>query len=352
MDEPGTPRAEHGTPPDDARPHAGASPPRPPDGPEAAGTGRQSFWRRPAGKITVAVVVVLVVLIGASFTAARMTESNRFCGTDCHEMWPYRDTWAASTHKNVNCVRCHIPPGPINFLETKFFALREVFVHFTGQVKAPIKVTRHIPNSVCQGCHAASQIGAPVTLGSPAPVTFHHDSAGHSKQLCIACHSQVVHQGLPGTALLPPQSMGACFKCHTNGPTNCSYCHQAPHQNRGPCQNCHNLGAWFGGKNFVHPQPLVGTHAQIACEQCHTKGVSVPPAGCINCHGDQHNGLVNCIQCHVLAHWIPSTFSHPQEGPHVPRGDEPLNCNACHLKGFGQPASCPCHGNNPPTGGG
>ena len=314
------------------------------------GVPHRSFWRRTSGRILLVALVVLVVFVVASFTAARFTESNRFCGSDCHEMWPYRDTWAASSHKSVDCVRCHIPPGPINLIETKLAASREVWVHFTGQVKAPIKVTRHIPDSVCQSCHPTVRISQPVVLGSPAPVTFRHDK--HTGKRCVACHAGVVHQGAPGVTVAPPSSMASCLTCHTNGTTHCDYCHTAPHPSRGPCQDCHSLGAWTGGKDFKHPQVLVGVHAQIACEQCHTKGTAVPPDGCINCHGDQHNGLRQCIQCHVLAHWIPSTFTHPQEGEHIPRGETPLQCNACHLKGFGQPASCPCHGGNPPSGGG
>src|SRR5665647_3415317 len=112
--------------------------------------------------------------------------------------------------------------------------------------------------------------------------------------------------------------MSSCFTCHPDGTKDCSYCHKPPHADRGPCQNCHNLGAWTGGKNFAHPQPLVGKHAQISCQTCHTQGTAVKPDGCINCHGDQHNGLKNCDACHNLAAWIPSTYQHPQEGPHVP----------------------------------
>lgn len=315
---------------------------------------RRSWWSRWWKRLTVIAVVVIVFLAGASVVAARFTESNRFCGTDCHEMWPYRDSWAASTHKNVDCVKCHIPPGPVNFLLTKMYASREVWVHFTGGTNKPILVTRHIPNSSCDrsGCHTSAQIAKPLVLGTPAPVTFKHLGAGHASQLCVACHAALVHGGAPGVPAVPPQSMATCFGCHNNGTKDCSYCHAAPHANRGPCQDCHNLGAWVGGKNFTHPQPLVGTHAQIACEQCHTKGVAVKPDGCVNCHGDHHNGLRNCVDCHVLKGWIPSTFKHPQEGEHVPTGEVPLQCNACHLQGFGQPASCPCHGGKPPSGGG
>ena len=319
-----------------------------------AGEPDRSWWSRWWKRLAIVAVVLVVLLIGGSALAAKFTENNKFCGTDCHEMWPYRDTWAVSTHKSVDCVKCHIPPGPINFLKTKFFASREVWVHFTGLSAKPITVTRHIPNSACDrgGCHTSAQTSKTISLGTPAPVTFQHGSSGHAKQLCVACHAVLVHLGAPGLTAAPANSMPSCFTCHPDGTKNCSYCHKPPHANRGPCQDCHNLGAWTGGKNFAHPQPLVGAHAALSCTQCHTKGTAVKPDGCINCHGDHHNGLPNCVDCHKIAGWLPSTFVHPQEGEHIPRGEVPLQCNDCHTAGFGQPASCPCHGGNPPSGGG
>jgi nitrate/TMAO reductase-like tetraheme cytochrome c subunit len=314
----------------------------------------RSWWSHWWAKAIVVAGILVVLFIGGSALAARFTESNKFCGTDCHEMWPYRDTWAASTHKNTDCVQCHIPPGPVNFVETKMYASREVWIHFTGVNKAPIKVTRHIPNSACMrsGCHTTAQTGKTLKLGQPAPVTFKHGSPGHTNQLCIACHASMVHAGAPGVSAPPANSMPSCFLCHKDGTKNCTYCHQPPHADRGPCQDCHSMSAWVGGKNFNHPQPLTGAHAALSCTQCHTKGTSVKPDGCINCHGDHHNGLPNCVDCHKITGWVPSTFVHPQEGEHVPRGEVPLQCNDCHLQGYGQPASCPCHGGNPPSGGG
>ena len=319
-------------------------------------TAGRSWWSRWWKRLAIVVGVLVVLFVGGSALAAKFTESNKFCGTDCHEMWPYRDTWAKSTHKQVDCVKCHIPPGPVNFLITKAYASREVWVHFTGLSKKPITVTRHIPNSACErsGCHTGAQTNKTVMLGAPPPLKIQHGSAGHTRQLCISCHASLVHAGAPGVTAPPPNSMYSCFTCHNNGTKDCSYCHQAPHTDRGPCVNCHSLYSWTGGKGGgAHPGgPLTGKHGQVPCETCHTKGINVPPDGCITCHGDQHNGLTNCDQCHTIQNWTPSKFSHPQEGPHVPRGDEPLQCNACHLNGFGQKASCPCHGNNPPTGGG
>jgi nitrate/TMAO reductase-like tetraheme cytochrome c subunit len=314
----------------------------------------RSWWAHWWAKAAVVVAILVVLFVGGTAVASRFTESNAFCGTSCHEMWPYRDTWAASTHKHANCVQCHIAPGLVNFLKTKLAASREVWVHITGQVKAPITVTRHIPNSACQrsGCHTSAQTARAISLGAPATVAFRHGSAGHARQQCIACHASVVHQGAPGVTAPPANSMPSCFACHTNGPSDCSYCHTAPHAARGACQNCHNTSFWGGGKNFAHPGgPLVGKHAQVTCETCHTQGTNVKPDGCINCHGDQHNGLPHCADCHKLSGFIPSTFVHPQEGEHIPRGETPLPCNDCHQNGFGQPASCPCHGNKTPTGG-
>jgi nitrate/TMAO reductase-like tetraheme cytochrome c subunit len=314
----------------------------------------RSFWSRWYAKLIVVLAIVLVVLVGASLVAAKYTESNHFCIKACHEMQPYGDTWAHSKHGNIACVHCHIGPGVWNLVKAKVSALREVWVHFTGVSSKPFAVTRHIPNSICQasGCHPAGTFNR-VTIAFPRTggASFSHD--GHTKgPRCIDCHSQVVHTTIPGRAYIPPQSMASCFRCHTNGTRNCVYCHnKPPHGNRGPCQNCHSIQSFFGGKNFKHPQPLVGTHAQILCEQCHTQGVMVKPDGCVNCHGDQHNGLPMCVTCHVLAHFVPANFKHPQEGPHIPAGDEPLQCNACHANGF-KHASCPCHGGNPPSGGG
>ena len=106
---------------------------------------------------------------------------------------------------SVDCVQCHIPPGPINFIKTKMAASREVWVHFTGVSKEPIRVTRHIPNAACErsGCHTSAQTSKTISLGQPAPVKFQHGSAGHTKQLCISCHASLVHAGAPGVTAPP-----------------------------------------------------------------------------------------------------------------------------------------------------
>ena len=145
------------------------------------------------------------------------TESNKFCGTDCHEMWPYRDTWAISTHKTANCVQCHIPPGPVNFLKTKLAASREIWVHFTGQVKAPILVTRHIPNSACErsGCHTSAQTSKTLTLGTPAPVDVQARQRRPHQAAVHRLPRSLVHAGAPGVSPLRRRTRCRRASCAT-----------------------------------------------------------------------------------------------------------------------------------------
>jgi nitrate/TMAO reductase-like tetraheme cytochrome c subunit len=312
---------------------------------------RRSLW----GKLGVLASFGFVALVAATAIGVKLTEGNRFCGYACHEMIPYATSWEVSKHSNVDCVKCHIPPGIGNLAIAKIRGLHEVKVHLFGPIPNPIQSTRPVENSVCQGCHDAAQLAKPVQL---VTATFNHSTHGAPKvPYCDDCHAQVVHTSIPGVTSVPPQSMDSCFTCHDGKaqPNECAYCHKAPHPNRGACQDCHNLKSWVPG-NFHHPVPLTGPHAALLCEQCHTSstgGTMGPADGCVNCHGDHHNSklLLACGTCHTTTHFTPSTFVHKQVGPHVPSGDQPLQCSDCHTQTLAT-ATCSCHGGKPPTGGG
>ncbi len=308
------------------------------------------------GKLLTIGGAAFIVMALGTVIGVKATEGNRFCGYSCHEMNQYAQTWQAGKHANVDCVKCHIPPGIVNLAKTKFFALRELYSHYLGTIPNPITVTRRVRNSICTPCHSAAQLSTTIHL---VTADFTH-AKGHTKvPLCVDCHSQVVHNPIVGVTYIPPQSMAACFTCHDGKqqPNACSYCHtNSPHPVRGPCELCHNVSSWVPGA-FNHPVPLIGPHASILCETCHTKptpSAMGPADGCVNCHGNHHNDpqLTECATCHTTTHFVPSTFAHPQEGPHVPAGEEPIPCKACHTKTF-TTATCSCHpGGKPPTGGG
>jgi nitrate/TMAO reductase-like tetraheme cytochrome c subunit len=311
--------------------------------------------RRQARRIAIVLAILVVVFAGASLAAAAYTERSVFCETACHEMAPYGATWEKSAHHDVACVRCHIKPGALEFVEAKGSALREVYVHFTGQVKAPIAVTEHIPDSTCTAsdCHPSGSVKDPLVLKStsaasatPAaspsasaapPVTFSHKQHDNGT-LCIDCHARVVHTHVPGKPYVDPATMAFCLRCHDGKQASgaCQTCHKAPHADRGPCTDCHQLGSW--ASTFKHPVPLGPQHHKVVCEECHTKATPQQigfPAGCVSCHAKEHKTVkqILCARCHVPTHWKPSTFEHPKTGcenchtrPHPDRGD----CLRCH----------------------
>jgi len=115
----------------------------------------RKLWRHWYGKLLIALPIVLALFATASLVAASYTERSSFCSTACHEMNAYGVTWTSSVHRQVPCVKCHIKPGAVELVKAKVAALREVYVHFAGEVKAPISVTHHVPDSTCSqsDCH-------------------------------------------------------------------------------------------------------------------------------------------------------------------------------------------------------
>ena len=262
----------------------------------------RKLWHHWYGKLLFIGTLLLVVFAAASMAAASYTERSSFCISACHEMNPYGVTWETSVHRQVPCVKCHIKPGAVELVKAKAAAMREVYVHFTGEVKAPISVTRHVPDSTCgqSGCHTrratydrvvlrdvATPPGAGGTAsissaggtgagggtilvaaagtapgaaplapasGSPAasrpaapgpPVVFTHQQ--HTGvPLCIDCHDRVVHGDVPGKSFVDPRSMAFCLRCHdgTRAPSSCETCHKPPHAPRGACTDCHTGGTW------------------------------------------------------------------------------------------------------------
>ncbi len=312
---------------------------------------QRSKRRRLRGRWIALIVVasVVVFLVVAAFVTAHFTSRSSFCD-DCHEMDPYYASWQTSTHSQAECNQCHIPPGLASYIETKFLSLRELWVHVTKQVKAPLAVTREIPNGSCLRCH---QTPATLTLTN---ATFSHTA--HAAQYCVTCHVRLVHRAVNPPYYVDPAAMSSCLACHngTTAPGQCSTCHTPGHEPRGECSDCHGMEGWGPGAVFRHPFPRTGGHAGLACADCHVRrpeapiipGTDLPrpdPA-CISCHGDHHNGLTDCADCHTVAGWAPSTFVHPTVGEHIPSGKVPVDCASCHPSGYTSYSCIKCHDSN------
>ena len=235
---------------------------------------------------------------------------------------------------NSRCIRCH--PNVVS----KAGAL---FSHALHQTKAK-----------CQECHATA--GHEVSLQSL-------EAAGVLKSLAATA---AVPGGLT-PSIAPGHIKVICQKCHDQAKMKCTTCHQAPHEPRGECSNCHRPGSAF---RFVHPaipagadcsrcHTLPANHRQVTgpCGACHqtpgTGWVFSHPSSSLDC-AKCHTAPVNhfgptCPQCHSPnVPFAQAVFNHPNPvGRHTFRS---FPCVKCHPNNVYTSANCTCHGGHPPSG--
>lgn len=315
-------------------------------------------WSKPANKwkAVFALLGLFVIFIGFTLGAMAATNSTEFCGV-CHEMAPERSTHELSSHKNVRCITCHVPPdGPVMFVYHKVKALREVYYHVIGK---PNPIHQHedeaIPDRTCtqEGCHSLNdiQVGK-LPSGkkkSDNGLIFDHRRHVSKKGIgCIFCHSGVAHGKLAERNLLTTDqlkyydkhdlktagilvsdaerntNMGTCIECHTrvnNG--------QEPYKDikyalpyMEPMKDHTQKTKLVAPKEFasVHSDVLqhvlkqsMGLEPQgdisMECSTCHTKESSPKSHSESNFMNGGHGALAfkdahKCINCHKDINWI------------------------------------------------
>jgi hypothetical protein len=114
---------------------------------------------------------------------------------------------------------------------------------------------------------------------------------------------------------------------------------------------------WEGATNIEHDTffPLLGAHAVLDCQQCHSEGFEGTPTDCFACHQEDYAATTDpdheasgfsteCEDCHGESTWEGAVIDHdaffPLTGAHAP-----LDCQECHAGGFvGTPSDCyACH---------
>ena len=178
--------------------------------------------------------VSLVAIAAFSFAALTLTSTTTFCKT-CHEMAPEYASHQTSSHAEVACATCHIPPdGPVKYVMAKAGALAEVYYHIVGYPN-PLRQTegKAIPNRTCQQCHTENR-----EITTNGLIVNHNEHVKDQGLLCINCHAGVAHgkvveRGLIYTEdlehwdaddfeaarlLITPKdrgaNMGTCMECH------------------------------------------------------------------------------------------------------------------------------------------
>jgi hypothetical protein len=257
------------------------------------------------------IIIGAVGFVVFSAVSVEATSQSSFCNS-CHIMEPYYSSWKLGSHKNVECVRCHIAPGADNFVQAKLNGLGQV-------VDDVLDRTSHKPSaSVSQlsctrsGCHSVERLSTTSTVGK---YKFDHSKHLGAKHLgveitCATCHSHV-----KGDAHFEVNT-NVCITCHLvdggpqetekilgkenkiiylnvrgSGPLDTGNHLNLAEGERAPpsaCTTCHDppkAEIEFRGIKFDHSQFLA---FGARCEACHQGVTARPPpiedGRCLECH--------------------------------------------------------------------
>lgn len=291
--------------------------------------------------------------------SVEVTSQSWFCNS-CHIMNTYYASWKTSPHKDVECVRCHIPPGMGNFVTAKLNGAGQVVDDVLDRTSG--KPSAHVPDSSClrSGCHNIDNIKA-------KKVNNGHFLFDHGKHVgveykgieihCTTCHSHV--KGKNHFEV----NTNACVSCHLTHPQPAGKDVQVVSNPSAPsvtpqpamyveptarpkvpssqCRTCHDPPAreiMHNGLKVVHTDFI---SFGAACESCHN-GVTEKPAPmrdekCFSCHEFGMERMVNVEETHRIhssGHHKVECFSCHGWSLHGPAAQavklERLECQSCH----------------------
>lgn len=276
-------------------------------------------------------VLSFIVLTGLTM---EWTSRPEFCIT-CHYMQTFHDSWAASKHNKITCIKCHFEPGVAGTVRGKFQGLFQVFSYATSFYKKS-KPWAEISDETCEqsGCHVNQDQNKRITFKN---IVFSH--ANHLKDIrrvaklrCTSCHSQMV-QGEHLTV-----TPGTCFTCHFKAGTSTKFASDS----LAACQRCHtsDLIRRKTNPNVRYDHEIV-VENNIECHSCHGDLVmgtgDVPRQACMSCHFEREkltryddvrfvhenhvtNHKVECQNCHILIQHKVKRLN----------PSSPPDCNSCH----------------------
>jgi predicted CXXCH cytochrome family protein len=326
--------------------------------------------------MTYALALVFAIGVVGMLFAMQISSTPKFCGSTCHIMKPYYESWSRSKHNQIACVECHISPGITAELRKKYEALSMVAKYFTGTYGT--KPWAEVDDAACLRCHERRLLEGKDVFNN---VLFDHpphltETRRGLKLRCTSCHSQIVQ----GSHIAVTSS--TCALCHfkgnrvNEGTGRCLLCHQIPdrvvtveaasfdhsqvgrldmncslcHGNvvrgdggvpRERCLTCHNQAdrlARIGEKDFLHRQHV--TDHKVDCTYCHSEIEHGRPraetahapvsGGCESCHGSGHNPQQN-LYAGIGGRGVPR-----MPGPMYVAG---VTCQGCHNPAFSAEAA-------------
>jgi hypothetical protein len=281
-------------------------------------------------RVSIAAFIIFVVTFVA---AVEITSQPFFCGTACHNMKPYYQSWTTSAHKNVPCVECHMTPGVRGTIRAKMEGLSQVAKYFTGT--AGTRPWAEIEDASClrSGCHETRLLEGMGKDTFIEGVHFDHrphllESRRGKKLRCTSCHSQVV--------------MGDHVKVTASTCILCHFKNRPPGEPVAGCKGCHAVPADTialpGGRVYVHSEVV---DRGVQCVSCHatlTAGDGfVPRSRCYVCHNFPVEGFLDQDSFlhtkHVTEHKVECTDCHEEitHGYETRRRVARADCATCHI---------------------
>jgi nitrate/TMAO reductase-like tetraheme cytochrome c subunit len=242
-------------------------------------------------------------------------------------MEPYYESWKTSSHADIACVDCHIPPGITAELRKKYEAVSMVARYFTGTYGT--NPWAEVDDAACLECHERRLLKGKVLFGQ---VLFDHGphltELRRGKRLrCTSCHSQIVQ----GSHITVTQT--TCTLCHFKG--------QASNQGTASCTLCHQVPTAVAAGDDLDFDHADVERFGMECVSCHTPppstSGSVPRERCLSCHNEPERlerfaeGEM-LHETHVTDHKVECTHCHLEIEHVVPRHMEATRteCSTCH----------------------
>ncbi len=309
--------------------------------------------------ITLGVVMFVIMPV----VSVELTSQSWFCNS-CHIMNSYYASWKTGSHSKVECVSCHIPPGPTNFISAKLNGAGQVVDDLLNRTST--KPSAAVSDFSCtrSGCHDIGKVRNISRregkfffnhakhldleyIGLNLHCTSCHSHVSGSKHfevntnVCITCHLMTPGSSEPVVRLTGIKTATSADLPGDEFPTTEPASHDKLPPNQ--CKSCHDAP-----KKEIEYQGLKVLHSDYlaygaACESCH-RGVTsalrkMDNDMCFSCHDfgmeratstkDMHhvhsNGRhkVECFSCHGVLRHGPSAQSMQLAQ---------IQCQSCHHK--------------------
>jgi hypothetical protein len=293
----------------------------------------------------------------------RPIDSKRCANAGCHDNVE-RGAVHGRQFADRDCASCHTEQG----WKPTLFKHEEARYKLHGK-HVQVKCEKcHKPNpsgavAVYDGKAHPETVYKPIDTASCSSSGCHKDAHGGllKGKECAECHVVDDWKKMDGGsfdhtedthyALVGKHRTTDCVKCHVKGEDgkarwkpvamDCYGCHKKDDKHKGAygekCFECHSVGDW-NPIPAAHDQtafPLTGTHKQLVCVDCHTKGngdFSGLSPDCQQCHSDPHMNQMGrfCSDCHTMINWEPTRFNHSLTGFRLEGGHRFAACRSCH----------------------